>query len=434
MTVKIIPEKMKLTVRDGVLIVSFSWLFASFLGAMPFVLSGAIPDIFSAFFESASGLTTTGASILTDIESLPRGILFWRSFTHWLGGMGILVFAVAVLPSLGVGANIIASAEAPGPTMDKITPKISDTAKNLYLIYGIMTVVEIVLLMMAGLDLFDSLTHAFATMGTGGFSTYNDSIAHFGSATVELIIVVFMVLAGVNFNLYFYAISKPKGLKNMWSDDEFRFYIFIILGAVSLITMNLFFANVYNGLNESLRFSLFQTVSIVTTTGFASSDYETWTTFGKVIIFILFFVGGCSSSTGGGVKVIRVLVLLKLIRRSIQVQIHPHAIINIKVNKEKLSIDTVSSIANFMFLHVIIVGLGTVIISTSGFDFLTSFSSVLTCIGNIGPGFNLVGPSMNFSIYSGFYKACLSFLMIAGRLELFTFIMLFVPKFWGRES
>ncbi len=433
LTLKIVPEKTKLTVRDGVLIVSFSWILASFIGGTPFVISGAIPNIYDAFFESASGLTTTGASILSDIESLPRGILFWRSFTHWLGGMGILVFAVAVLPSLGVGANIIASAEAPGPTMDKITPKISDTAKNLYIIYGVMTVIEIVLLMFAGLDWFDASTHSFATMGTGGFSTYNDSIAHFGSYTVEIIIIVFMIMAGVNFNLYYYAISRPNGIRNMFKDDEFKFYLFIIVGATALITLNLLLTNIYENPDESLRFSLFQTVSIMTTTGFASADYDTWTTFAKMIIFILFFVGGSSSSTGGGVKVIRVLVLLRLIKRSIQLQIHPNAIIDIKVNRKKLSIDTVSSIANFIFLHAMLVAIGTFIISFSDFDFLTCFSSVLTCIGNIGPGFNLVGPSMNFSEYGDFYKMCLSFLMISGRLELYTFIMLFAPKFWGSE-
>ncbi len=430
---KVIPSQTHLTVRDGFLIVSVCWILAAIISALPFVLSGAIPNIFDAFFECSSGLTTTGATILTDIESLPKGILFWRAFTHWLGGMGILVFAVALLPSLGIGANILASAEAPGPTMDKITPKISDTAKNLYKIYAVITILEIILLMMAGMDLFDASTHTFASVGTGGFSNYNNSIAHFNSVPIEMIITIFMILSGVNFNLYFYSIRKSGGIRNLLADEEFKLYIIIIVVITTLISLNLWFTQTYDNLGQSFRFSIFQTASILTTTGFATTNYDVWPTFSKMLIFTLMLIGACSSSTAGGVKVIRFLVVLKLIKRSIQVRLHPNAIISIKVNDKKLSIDTVSEIANFIFLHILVVAISTLLVSLDGFDILTNLSTVLTCIGNIGPGFNLVGPVMNFSIFSTPVKILLSLVMLAGRLELYTFIMLLMPKFWRQD-
>ncbi|WP_312652788.1 TrkH family potassium uptake protein [Aminipila sp.] len=430
---KVIPSQTHLTVRDGFLIVSVCWILAAIISALPFVLSGAIPNIFDAFFECSSGLTTTGATILTDIESLPKGILFWRAFTHWLGGMGILVFAVALLPSLGIGANILASAEAPGPTMDKITPKISDTAKNLYKIYAVITILEIILLMAAGMNLFDASTHTFGSVGTGGFSNYNNSIAHFNSVPIEMIITIFMILSGVNFNLYFYSIRKSGGIRNLLADEEFKLYIIIIVVITTLISLNLWFTQTYDNLGQSFRFSIFQTASILTTTGFATTNYDVWPTFSKMLIFTLMLIGACSSSTAGGVKVIRFLVVLKLIKRSIQVRLHPNAIISIKVNDKKLSIDTVSEIANFIFLHILVVAISTLLVSLDGFDILTNLSAVLTCIGNIGPGFNLVGPVMNFSIFSNPVKILLSLVMLAGRLELYTFIMLLMPKFWRQD-
>nr|WP_315022824.1 TrkH family potassium uptake protein [uncultured Aminipila sp.] len=430
---KVVPSQTHLTVRDGFLIVSVCWILASIISAVPFVLSGAIPNIFDAFFECSSGLTTTGATSLKDVEVIPKGLLFWRAFTHWLGGMGILVFAVALLPSLGIGANILASAEAPGPTMDKITPKISDTAKNLYKIYAVITILEIILLMMAGMDLFDASTHTFGSVGTGGFSNYNNSVAHFNSVPIEMIITVFMILSGVNFNLYFYSIRKSGGIRNLLADEEFKLYIIIIVVITTLISLNLWFTQTYDNLGQSFRFSIFQTASILTTTGFATANYDVWPTFSKMLIFTLMLIGACSSSTAGGVKVIRFLVVLKLIKRSIQVRLHPNAIISIKVNDKKLSIDTVSEIANFIFLHILVVAISTLLVSLDGFDILTNLSAVLTCIGNIGPGFNLVGPVMNFSIFSNPVKVLLSLVMLAGRLELYTFIMLLMPKFWRQD-
>lgn len=430
---KVVPSQTHLTVRDGFLIVSVCWILASIISAVPFVLSGAIPNIFDAFFECSSGLTTTGATALKDVEVIPKGLLFWRAFTHWLGGMGILVFAVALLPSLGIGANILASAEAPGPTMNKITPKISDTAKNLYKIYAVITILEIILLMMAGMDLFDASTHTFGSVGTGGFSNYNNSIAHFNSVPIEMIITIFMILSGVNFNLYFYSIRKSGGIRNLLADEEFKLYIIIIVVINTLISLNLWFTQTYDNLGQSLRFSVFQTASILTTTGFATANYDVWPTFSKMLIFTLMLIGACSSSTAGGIKVIRFLVVLKLIKRSIQVRLHPNAIISIKVNDKKLSIDTVSEIANFIFLHILVVAISTLLVSLDGFDILTNLSAVLTCIGNIGPGFNLVGPVMNFSIFSNPVKILLSLVMLAGRLELYTFIMLLMPKFWRQD-
>lgn len=427
----IIPNRQNLTLRDGFLIVPVWWIGASIIGAIPLVISGAMPDWIDAFFEIASGLTTTGASALTDIESLPKSILYWRSFTHWIGGMGILIFAVAILPSLGMGANILASAEAPGPTMDKITPKMSDTAKNLYRIYALLTVLQIALHMLTGMDWYDASTNAFATLGTGGFSPYNGSIVHFDSTAAELIIGVFMILAGVNFNLYYYSLVKEGGIKNLLKDEEFRLYIFLIGIATALVAWNLISSSVYK-VGDALRFSFFQVGSIITTTGFSSADYDLWPAFSKMVLVMLMFVGGCSSSTGGGIKVIRILVIMKLIKRGIQVQLHPNAIISIKVNDKKLSIDNINLIASMMFLHIVVVAVSTVLVSLDGKDLLSSFTAVLACVGNIGPGLNLVGPTMDFSIFSAPVTLLLSLLMIAGRLELYTFFMIFVPAFWRR--
>lgn len=426
----IIPTKTRLTVRDGFLIVSVSWILASIVGGIPFIISGSIPNPIDAFFETSSGLTTTGATILGDVESLSKGILFWRSFTHWIGGMGILVFAVALLPSLGIGANLIAASEAPGPTLDKITPKISDTAKRLYQIYGILTLLEVICLMLAGMNLYDALIHTFGSVGTGGFSNYNNSVAHFNSAPIEIIITIFMVLSAVNFNLYFYSLRNKGGIFNLFKDSEFKFYMCVFSVPTLLIALNLFMTGVYKGFFESLRFSSFQVASLLTTTGFMSANYDIWPTFSKMLLLTLFCIGGCSSSTGGGIKVIRILVMLKLIGRGIAVRLHPNAIISVKINDKKLSIDTVSSIANFIFLYIVTVIVGTGLICLEGVDIITSLSAVLTCIGNVGPGFNLVGPVNNFSFFSDPAKFLLSLLMLAGRLEVFTFLMLFSRRFW----
>ncbi|MEG0829968.1 MAG: TrkH family potassium uptake protein [Anaerovoracaceae bacterium] len=418
-----------LKVRDGFLIVTLCWILSAALGAIPFVLSGSIPSVVDAFFESCSGFSTTGSSILTDVESLPKSILFWRSFTHWIGGMGILIFAIALMPSLGISGQNVAISETPGPTLDKVTPKMSDTAKVLYITYLLFTIVETILLCMGGMSLFDSLVHTFGSVGTGGFSTYNTSVAHFDSAYIDGVITAFMILSGVNFNLYY--LSLHHGIKQLVKDAEFRFYLLIISGSTILIATNLFLTHYYDSIGNSFRYAVFQVGSLITTTGYATTDFDLWPTFSKMVLIIIMFVGGCSASTGGGIKVIRVLILLKLIKRGLAMRLHPNAVVSVKLNNKTITGDTVSAIANHAFLYFFILFISTILISLNNFDIITSFTSVITCLGNIGPGFGLVGPTLNFSIYSEPAKILLSILMLAGRLELFTLFILLTPRFWN---
>lgn len=421
-------NKRSLKMRDGCFIVSISWILCGLVGCLPFFISGNIPNFIDAFFETCSGFSTTGSTILTDIEALPKAMLFWRSFTHWLGGMGILVFTIALLPAIGVEGQQIAAAEVPGPTLSKIVPKLSDTARYLYILYLVMTLVETVLLMFGGLDLFDALCHSFSSLGTGGFSNYNASIAHFDSIYVEIVIMIFMFLAGMNFNLFF--VFYKNGFKSFYKDGEWKLYVYIIGVSTLLITLVLYFTNNYS-LGESLRYASFQDISIITTTGFATADYTLWPTFCQLILFLLLYCGGCSSSTGGGIKVVRVLVLLKLVKRSIAIRLHPRAVVQVKVNNQLLTRDTVSNIANFLFLYLALGMFGAFIVSFDGYDFVTSISASFTCLGNTGPGFCAIGPAENFTIFSDFTKLVLSFIMIAGRLELFTLLMLFTKRFWN---
>lgn len=426
------PSLMRLKARDGFLIVSLCWLVASLIGAFPLFISGAIPSYVDAFFEVCSGFSTTGSSILTEIESLPRSMLFWRSFTHWLGGMGIIVLATAVMPSIGIGGQLIASAETPGPTLDKISPRFSDTAKNLYQIYLLFTTAETLLLVLGGMNLFDALVHTFGTVGTGGFSSYNNSIAHFSSPYIHWVIIIFMVLCGINFNLYF-TLAK-QGIRSLFRNSELKFYLLLIGGVSLLMVINLMLTGTYDNLGQCITDSAFQVSSIITTTGFASADFDTWPTFCKMLVFLLMLTGACSSSTGGGVKIIRILVALKLIRRGISLKLHPNRVVTITLNKQQIPQEVSTNIANFIFFFIFVVFAGSLIISLNGFDLMTTVSSVMTCLGNVGPGFNLVGPSMNFSIFSDFSKVILSLLMIAGRLELFTFFMLLSPHYWNSNK
>ncbi len=426
------PSPARIKARDGFLVVSTSWLVASVAGAMPFLLSGSIPSVFDAFFESCSGFTTTGASIQSEIESMPKSILFWRSFTHWLGGMGILVFVMALLPSLGISGQNVANAETPGPTKDKITAKFSDTAKDLYLIYIGMTILETILLVFGGLSWYDALVHTFGTVGTGGFSCYNDSVGHFGSAYVEWIITIFMFLSGVNFNLYY--LTGKGGLSCLYRDEEFRFYASIVVGFSGMIFLCRSIFGGFAAIGETLRDTVFQVVSVLTTTGYMTNDFDTWPTFGRMLIFTLFFVGGCSSSTGGGVKCVRVLVAMKLVRRGISIKLHPRRIAHVTLNRRELNNDVVIHITNFIFTYLLIMACGFLLISLNGFDFMSSFSAAATCLGNIGPGFGTFGPSMNFSVMSDFSKLVCSFLMLFGRLELFTMLVLFSKHYWNANK
>ena len=424
------PEKLK--PRDGFLVVSIGWLLASLTGALPMFLSGAIPDYIDAFFEACSGFSTTGATILSDIEVLPRSVLFWRSFTHWLGGMGILVFVSALLPALGISGQLVANAETPGPTKGKLTAKFSDTAKDLYLIYIGMTLIETILLRICGLSWYDSLLHTFGTVGTGGFSNYNASVSYFENPAAEWIIILFMFLAGLNFNLFYLAIKD--GIRKIIRDEEARFYLFITGGASLLIFSCLLFYNHFTDAADTFRNAVFQVVSILTTTGFMTDDYDLWPTFAKMVLFSLFFIGGCSSSTGGGIKCVRILVAMKLVRRGISIKLHPRRIAKVRLNEKDLGNDVTIHITNFIFAYLLVLAVGFLLLSINGFDFISSFSAAATCLGNIGPGFHIFGPTMNFSVMSQFSKLVCSFLMLLGRLELFTMLVLFSKHYWNSNK
>lgn len=426
------PSLIKIKSRDGFLIVSLCWLLFSAAGAVPFVLSGAIPNYVDAFFETCSGFSTTGSSILTDIEVLPRSMLFWRSFTHWLGGMGIIVFVMALLPSIGTSGQLIASAETPGPTLEKVSARFSDTAKNLYLIYLLFTAAEVILLLFGGMNLYDALLHTFGTVGTGGLSSYNSSIAHFTNPYIHWVIFLFMFLCGINFNLYF--VMARRGFRRVLQDSELKVYLLLVGGSIALITLNLLMTGTYQSVSDGFRDASFQVSSIITTTGYSTADYDQWPTFSRMILLILMLTGACSSSTGGGVKIVRVLVSLKLVRRGISLKLHPNRIVTVTLNRHQVPQEVATNIANFVFFYIFVVFAGSVLISLNGFDLVTTFSSVAACLGNIGPGFNLVGPAMNYSIFSDFSKVILSLLMIAGRLELFTFFMLFSPHYWNSNK
>ncbi len=423
------PPSVRIKPRDGYLIVSLTWIIISLISAVPLTGSGAIPSFVDAFFEMCSGYSTTGSTILTDIEALPKSMLFWRSFTHWVGGMGIIVLGAAILPSLGIEGQVIASAETPGPTMDKLTAHYSDTAKRLYELYFAFTVIETVLLVFGGMGLFDALVHTFGTVGTGGYSDYNNGVAHFQSPYIQWVLILFMAMCGTNFNLYF-GVPK-KGLKAFLEDEECRLYLLIMLGCSLGIAADLLLRGVFSSLFESLTAAFFHVSSIMTTTGYSTENYDLWPTFSKMLLLVVFFTGASSSSTGGGPKIIRIVVAIKLIRRNVALKMHPHRFYNIKVNGRIVSQEVATSICNFLFFYVFVLIAGTLIISLNGFDLMTTFSAALTCLGNVGPGFALVGPVCNFSIFNPFSKIVLSFLMIAGRLELFTFFMLFFRRYWN---
>lgn len=424
------PAK-KIRAREAVVIVAGGWLAVAFFGSLPFYLSGAIPSLVDAFFETVSGLTTTGATILADIESLDRTLLFWRSFTHWLGGMGILVLALAVLPSLGLGSIRVFRAETPGPVSEKLAPKMKQTAAILYTAYLGMTVLMTGLLMLGGVSLYEALVHTFGTVGTGGFSIYNDSIGAYSSGYVQWVIALFMVAAGVNFSLYYAVYRKRPG--EMFGNEELRFYLAII----GMATLFVFF-NIWNATGmtawTSLRHAFFQVASIVTTTGYVTVDYELWPAFSQNVLFFLMFVGGCAGSTGGSIKVIRLLVLVRLIRHELLRLLHPRAVMPVRVQKHLLDPEIISGVVAFYFLYLLIVVFGSVILSLEGLDLVSAISTVAATLGNIGPGFGVVGPTQNYAAFSDPAKVLLSLFMLMGRLELFTVFILMTPAFWSRKS
>lgn len=422
-------DRLELGKREGYLIVTLGWICMSLFGALPFIFHGSIPNFSNAFFETMSGFTTTGASILTDIESMPHGLLFWRSFTQWIGGMGIIVLSLAILPLLGIGGMQLYAAEVPGITKDKLHPRVKETAKRLWIIYLGFTLTETVLLMFAGMNFFDAINHSFTTMATGGFSTKNSSTAYYASPFIQYILIVFMFFAGINFAIHYLVIhGKFSFFKN---NDEFRYYLFLILG-VSIFIAIIHQPHVDFGFEESFRQALFHVVSLVTTTGFVSSDYENWAIFSRMIFFILLFIGGSAGSTGGGIKVVRHLLLFKNGYLELKRLVHPRAIIPVRLNGKAVSSEIISNVQAFFIIYILIFVLGSILLSLMGVDFISSVGAVATCLGNVGPGIGTVGPIANFNHLPELAKWLLSFLMLLGRLELFTVLIIFTPFFWKK--
>lgn len=419
-------KKTYLSTRAGFIVVALSWICVSFFGAMPFFLSGSIPDFTNAFFESASGFTTTGATILDDIEALPQSINLWRCQTHWLGGMGIVALTVALLPILGVGGFQLIKAETTGPEKTKFTSKITDTAKALWFIYLGMTFLEFVLLKLAGMNYLDALSHSFATLGTGGFSTKNASVAAFGSVKIEVICTVFMFLSSLNFTLYYHGFTgKFSELKN---NTELK--VFILICSIAILAVTLVEIKDYGNFLTSLRYSSFQTVSLLSTTGFSTADYTLWHSGAQALLFTLYFIGGSSGSTAGGIKPIRWVVFFKQLRNEILKMLHPHGIFTIRINKRAGRKDVVFSVAAFFMCFAIVISSTTLFACLFGLDVYSSLTGALSMAGNIGPGFGRFGPSCTFSFLHDAVKWWYSFVMIAGRLEFFTILIFFAPSFW----
>jgi len=421
-------DKKNIGKREGYLIVSLTWIIISLFGTLPFIFSGTITSYTDAFFETISGFTTTGATILTDIEALPKSILYWRAMTHWIGGMGIIVLTVAILPFLGIGGLQLMIAEMPGITPDKLHPRITETAKRFWAIYVIFTVAEVILLWIGEMDFFDSVCHSFATMATGGFSTKNDSIAGFLPYS-QFVIIIFMIFAGTNFTLHYFALHRR--FDKIRSNQEFKVYIWIIVILSIFITLGLI---IVDGLNieNSFRDSLFTVVSILTTTGFVTTDYLLWPSFLWMLIFALMFIGGSAGSTGGGVKIIRHLLLIKNSILEMKRSIHPQAIIPVKYNGKSVSQQIIFNVMAFFLIYILIFSFGTLTLSLLGYDFETSIGASIASLGNIGPGIGNVGPIDNYAYFSPVAKWFLSFLMLLGRLELFTVLIVISPAFWRR--
>jgi trk system potassium uptake protein TrkH len=431
MTLRILKGAPDLRVREGFAVVAFGWLVVGLLGAVPGWLSGQMPSFTDAAFESISGFTTTGASILSDISGRTHGTLFWRALTHWLGGMGIVLLAVAILPLLGVGGMQLYRAEVPGPTAERLTPRIRETAKRLWAVYVLLTFLEVAALMIAGLGPFDSICHAFATMATGGFSNHNASVGGYGLPAVEWIIIVFMFLAGTNFSLHYLALTGHW--KAYIKDEEFRFYGSIILVAFVLIGAALLLAGAYDHTADTVRHATFQVVSIITTTGFGTQDYLLWPPLAHAVLLLLMAVGGCAGSTGGGIKVMRVFILLRHAKLELKKMLHPRGVFTLWFNHRAVSPSLQTNVLGFFLLFVVVYVIGVVILAAAGRDLVTSIGATAATLGNIGPGLGDVGPTSNYAFFSAGEKWLLVLFMLIGRLELFTVLVLFLPGAWRRS-
>ncbi len=429
--------KNRITNKDGFAIVTFAWILTATAGAIPFYITGAIPNITDAFFEAMSGVTTTGATIIGNVatlpnlpngvESLPHGVLFWRSFIQWIGGMGIVVFYIAILPLLGINGYQLFKAEVPGPVADKIRPRVRETAKYLWMVYLGITLAEIILLGISGMDWFEAICHSFTTMPTGGFSTRNASIGAYDNSVIHYIVILFMFLAGVNFSLHFKMVTGDK--KAFWKDSEFRNYLGLILGVTLIITLTRV-AQTGNFTHVEFRNSLFQTVSIVTTTGYGTADYELWTYAAQFILLSLMFIGACGGSTGGGMKVIRILLILKYTAMETRRMLHSRAIIPIRIGNRYISEDIIRNTLGFFLFYISIFAVATLILTAMNVDLTSAIGAAASALGNIGPGLGAFGPTDNYALLPDFAKWLLSFCMLLGRLEIFTVMVMFSHVFW----
>lgn len=421
------PTSKVFYMREGFATTALSWIVISIMGAVPFVLTGCIPNPIDALFETVSGFTTTGASILPAVEGLPRGILLWRSFTHWIGGMGVLVFLLTLLPLTGGSHVNLMKAESPGPQVDKLVPKVQSTAKILYGIYLALTLAQLVFLMAGGMPLFESLLTAFGTAGTGGFGFKNDSFAQF-SPYIQWVVTIFMILFGVNFNFYFLLLLRR--FRRAVSSEEVRAYLGIILVSIGIITLNI--RSMYSGLGEALRHAAFQVGSIITTTGFSSCDFDLWPALSKQLLVLLMFVGACAGSTGGGMKVSRILIFRKTVGKELKQAMHPQVVAPVRMDGKLLSHETIRTTNVYLCAYLFILVASIMLISLDGFDMVTNFTAVAATLNNIGPGLSQVGPMMNFAGFSNPAKLVLIFDMLAGRLELFPMLVLFLPSAWRK--
>ena len=423
------PREQNLRAREGFLVVALSWVLLSAFGALPFVISGLIPNYIDAFFEAVSGFTTTGATVLGNFDGLPRGVMFWRSFTHWIGGMGVLVLTLALLPQMTGRSSHLVRAESPGPSLSKIVPKMGDTAKILYLIYGALTMIELAALIIAGMSPYDAAIHAMGTAGTGGFSNYGSSIGAFDSAVIDAIITFFMVLFGINFALFYRVLVG--GWRDALRSEELRWYLALFAG--STLFVSLMILPQYGTFLNALRYGSFQVATIMSTTGYATADFNLWPQAVKALIVVLMFIGSCAGSTAGGIKVVRVGILCKLGRREVRRTFQPRKVQVVRFEGKGVEENRLTQVSVFFFVYVLLVLVGMFLVSLEGlYDLETNFTAVLTCISNVGPGLGHVGPVENFSGYGPFAKVVLSLLMLAGRLELFPILVLFHPSAWRK--
>lgn len=423
------PEKTTIYAKDGYVIVALTWILMSLFGAMPFYFSGYVPSFTDAFFETVSGFTTTGATILRDVEALPKSLLFWRSFTHWIGGMGILVFVIAIMPKTENSSMHVMRAEVPGPTVGKLVSKLRASARILYGIYCVLTAVQIILLIAGGMPVFDSIVTSFATAGTGGFAVLNNSIEGYNSVYCEMVVAVFMLIFGVNFNLYYMILIKQG--KQALKSEELRYYLGIVTASVVIIAVSLI--STKHGIADSFRYSFFQVASIITTTGFSTTNFDTWPMIAKFVLVFLMVIGACAGSTGGGIKVSRLIILVKSGLRDIKKAINPRSIETVKIDRRTVDEPVVKSVSVFFATYILIAAASMFVVAIDGRDFVTTSTAVISCISNIGPGLGAVGPYGNFADFSVLSKLVLSFDMLAGRLELIPMLMLFSPYAWSRK-